>query len=125
MKEFQRRRFLRNIVYSKITSFALLIVLVFVSYQTFNLYKKSRQAVWRNNKVEVELGKLNNRKDYLESEVARLNTDVGAEEELREKFQVAKPGEKVLIILDQKEDNQNDEKDADNKSFFKRFLGLF
>ncbi len=39
------------------------------------------------------------RKEYLESSIGRLNTDFGIEQEVREKFGVAKEGEEVVVIV--------------------------
>ena len=48
----------------------------------------------------------NNLSSYL-SDIKKLNTDEGIEETIREKFQVAKEGEKVVIIVDRENIESN------------------
>ena len=49
--------------------------------------------------VTREYESLKSRKDMLESEINRLKTDGGIEEEIRGKFNVAKPGETVVTVI--------------------------
>lgn len=50
--------------------------------------------------AEIALANLKNKQAGLEKEIARLETDRGVEEELRRRFQVVRPGEQVLVIVD-------------------------
>ena len=65
--------------------------------------------------VLEEINELSARKDKLEANINRLNTEAGIEEELRRKFQIKKPGEEFIVII---EDNMkvpitiSDEKDT-------------
>lgn len=54
-----------------------------------------------NKTVEDEIKDMNLKKNNLEANIERLKTSVGQEEELRKKFQIKKPGEEVLVIVDQ------------------------
>ncbi len=54
-----------------------------------------------NKIIEEEIKELNLKKDDLETRVTRLQTSVGKEEELRKKFQIKKPGEEMLVIVEQ------------------------
>jgi len=101
MKRFQARRQTKKILYSKVTIVILVLILLFIGKSVFSAYKKysiSREAaVERRENLE----ELENRKNSLGSKLENLNTDRGVEEELRSRFQVAKPGEKVLIIVEE------------------------
>lgn len=105
MHEFQERKKWRKIIYSKWAIFGLLIILSFLSYSTINLYLKSRNAVSKSLELENELKELEKRRQDLESEITRLGTPSGEEEEIRKKFNVAKPEEETLVILEKKEEN--------------------
>jgi cell division protein FtsB len=117
MREFQQRRRLRKIIYSKIVFLLFFAVLVFLMFSTFQIYKKSQEAVFKNNEVKKELKELKSRKEHLDNEAARLRSTSGIEEEIREKFPVALPGEEVLIILD-KGNNTEEEPEQEKKASF-------
>ena len=60
----------------------------------------------------------------LESEINRLKTDNGIEEEIRSKFNVAKPGETVVTVINSATDTLTDN-DTSNKSFWVSFFEIF
>ena len=125
MREFQQRRIFRHFIYSKFSIFLLFIVFIFFVFSTAGVYEKKMEATRKNSDVEKELNDLKAKKDYLEAQVNRLNTDAGVEEELRDKFQIAKPGEKVLIIVNDNDKNTaNEPTTGDNKSWFRSVFGL-
>jgi len=89
------------LLYSKVSIAILVIVLFFVGKSVLSAYKK--YSISREASVETEerLDELEERKHDLSTKLEDLNTDRGVEEELRNRFQVAKPGEKVLIIVEE------------------------
>jgi cell division protein FtsB len=101
MREFQERRAWRKIVFSKF-SFALLIgILAFLIYSTAKIYIRSRNAKEANDLIEQEIESLKAKKTELENSVKRLETEAGAEEEIRSKFPVQKVGENTVIIVEE------------------------
>lgn len=50
--------------------------------------------------AEHQLQDLRTREEKLENDIARLQTDRGLEELLRDQYEVAKSGEKLLIIVE-------------------------
>jgi len=123
MREFQQRRIFRRLMYSKISIFFLSIIFIFFAFSVAGVYRKSKEASQKNNEVKSELNELKAKKDYLENEINRLNTNIGVEEELRDKFQVAKPGEKVIIILDDNKVDTGEAKSKNSDNWFWRLLG--
>lgn len=103
MREFQEKRRVRKILYSPGVLAALLIMFILISVSTVKVYLKSRLAVSKNEKVEQKIEELRKRKSELEKEIKRLQSNFGAEEEIRKKFNVMKPGEKVIVIVDKSE----------------------
>lgn len=69
----------------------------------WDVYKKNELARINKEQAINKLDNLKNKKQVLESEIERLGTDRGVEEELRKRFQVIKPGEQVMIIVDKSE----------------------
>jgi len=124
MREFQEKRKLRKIIFSKITLILLLFVLLFLVFSTIKVYLKSREALYKNKKIKEELTQLNQRKSEKEKEIGRLETESGIEEEIREKFDVLKPGEKVVVIVEKKQEDDkiNQEGEAGFFGNLPRFL---
>lgn len=117
MLEFQQKRQVKKFIYSKISIFFLSILVIFVGYSTYDLYKKSKISKEGYNKVKGEYTNLSDRKVVLESEIGRLKSDIGIEEEIRSKFNVAKPGETVVIVVDGTNTNKT-ESGSDSKKFW-------
>ena len=106
MREFQERRKLRKIIFSRFAFALLAIILVFLAYSTVKIYLRSRQAKDVNEMVKKEVEDLKNRKSELEATVKRLETEAGIEEEIRSKFPVQKQGENtVMIVEEEKKEN--------------------
>lgn len=118
MREYQEKRKLRKIFGSKIALVFLFCLSLFLIYSAFNVYKKSRHAVSKNNAIEKELADLERRKIELESEITRLKSDFGAEEEIRKKFNVVRPGEEVLVIMDKNNENDKIDEGKNTGGFF-------
>jgi len=104
MLEFQEKRKLRRFMYSKVTLFFLIILIIFLLNSVWKVYQK--QAMTRENlaKTASALESLQTREEMLSSEIERLQTKEGTEEEIRAKYGLVKPGEEVIIIVD---DNKN------------------
>ena len=107
MKEFQERLFWRKIFFSKFTLILLTGILILFVYSTAKVYLRSREAAKVNDMVQKEINDLRAKKEELEASVNRLQTAAGAEEEVRDKFVVKKPGEKAVIIVDEGEKQEN------------------
>jgi len=107
MKEFQERLFWRRIFFSKFTFVFLTGILIFFVYSTAKVYWRSRETAKVNEMAQKEINDLKAKKAELEALVNRLQTKTGAEEEVRNKFMVQKPGEKAVMIIDEGEKQEN------------------
>lgn len=105
MLEFQEKRKVRKFLYSKITLVILAIIIILLLVSVFNVYKK--QKVTRDNlaKTRSVLVGLEARERMLSSEIERLGTVNGIEKEIREKYDMVKPGEEVIVIIDSNSEN--------------------
>lgn len=108
MLEFSQRRRLRRMLYSKPVAIALLLLVGFLSYTTYGMYQTSHEAYLRKQTAAAKLADLEERQDFLTGEIARLKTDRGVEAEVRQKFDVAKEGEKVIVIVEEKATSTDD-----------------
>lgn len=101
MIPFQERKKLRKILYAKATLGVLFVLSVIVARGAWQVYQKA--AIARAERVEAEssLGELVSRTKGLEESIDRLKSERGVEEEIRQKFTVARPGEEVVIVVDE------------------------
>jgi cell division protein FtsB len=76
----------------------VLVVAVFISHASWKMYMTSKEALAKKEKAEAELRLLEMRVRDLEGDIMRLSTERGVEEEIRDRFMVAKEGESVIII---------------------------
>ncbi|OGZ04487.1 MAG: hypothetical protein A2648_01445 [Candidatus Lloydbacteria bacterium RIFCSPHIGHO2_01_FULL_41_20] len=126
MVEFQARKEIRKILYSPVLLIILLIALVFLSRATYSLWQKNSNAKDTVFLLEKEREALGMKQNNLEARVSALKTDKGVEEAIREKFKVAKEGEGVVVVVDQKEEVGDMGAGAGGLSgFLNQFLNLF
>ena len=100
MLDIRERTRLRRFLYAKPTIIALVLVVVLLFRGVWGVYQKSAEAVAKRDKATAELADLAARKKELHEGIARLSTGEGVEAEIRDRFMVAKEGEKVMIIAD-------------------------
>jgi cell division protein FtsB len=105
MKNFQEKE--KNI-YKRVfrsTPFLLLLafILIFFAYGVFSLIPKMKDTFRNKDLAEKKLNELIDRKEKLEIDIENLNTDKGKEKIFRENFGLVKEGEGVIIIVDDKE----------------------
>lgn len=100
MREFQAKKKVRRVLYSKGVIALMLIVFVFLANATWSVFKKERASAANVIQAKREYDKLNERNVTLNSEIKRLSTNEGIEEEIRSKYSVSKPGEHMLVIVD-------------------------
>ena len=82
---------------------ALLIVSVVLGKATGSIYTKN--SIARENKLAAirELQDLESRQKIMADKLARLKTPEGREEEIRKNLPMAKDGEYVITIVDEKD----------------------
>jgi cell division protein FtsB len=100
MKQLGRKRHTKRILYSTVTLVVLSLIVIGLARSVWAVYKSSRAAAEKRNAAQIELDKLTARKIELEAQVAEMKTDRGAEGQVRERFQVARPGEETIVIID-------------------------
>ena len=86
MLEFQEKRKLRSFLYSKTTLAILIIFIVLAANAVWGVYKK--QSLTKENLAQTAatFDGLQAREKMLSSEIEKLKTETGKEEEIREKY---------------------------------------
>jgi len=90
----------KKIVFGKIALLVLLLVFVLLAKGTWAVYKKASFAKYNRDLAENELTVLYEREEALQEELTRLGTQRGLEEEIRQKFDVGREGEQLIVLVD-------------------------
>ncbi|HEY4517974.1 MAG TPA: septum formation initiator family protein [Candidatus Paceibacterota bacterium] len=100
MFDFHERRKLRRYLYSPGVLLVLLVLVVFLARGVWHVYDKERETGLITAQKQAILDELKSREASLTAELDRLKTVRGIEQELREKYEVAKEGEKVIVLVE-------------------------
>jgi len=119
MREFSQKRKIRRIMYSPLSLIILFLILFFVVKGFFGVYQKYSFSKDELLKSESELQLLKDKKEKIDHKIQNLETETGIEQEIRSKFDVAKEGEKLIVIV---EDEKKDEVVAEEKGVFGNFF---
>lgn len=117
-RDFQRKKRIQKNIFSPLFILGLLFLFIILTIPTVKVYLKSRKAIERNKEIEAQIEDLRQRKAELEKEVARFETEEEVEEKIREKFDVALPGENVLKIIDKSQENDKINNNEEKSGFF-------
>lgn len=93
------RRKTLHTVKERVSMALLILVLLWLAYQVYNIALKEEIARQAASDAKRELAHLEERKETLEENLANLGTERGQEATLRETFGVARPGEEVIIVV--------------------------
>lgn len=95
---FGRENAHKKIMHSRLTLIGLLIVAVFMLSSVWERFSIERQTASQTAAVAQKLDALNLQRDQLQRRINYLQNPQGEEEEIRRNFDVAKPGEQVVIL---------------------------
>lgn len=97
---FKKRSKFKQYLYSPITSGLLCLVALFLGINVYERYEVASDMSNRASDIAVELDHLQERQQQLQERVEYLADDRGREAEIRKHFDVAREGERVVIIVD-------------------------
>lgn len=100
MREFQDRRKAKKFLHSRYAIAFLIIIAALVSRGVWGIYVKYEKSSALAEKSRMDLTVLQERQEALSKSISALNTEEGREKELRDRFGVVKPGEKMVILVD-------------------------
>jgi len=110
--------------HSPLALLTLFCILVLFIYNMVGLIKKERETT-KNKASELNrIEELRKRESILSADIEKLNTTEGIEASVREKFQVVKPGEKEVLIIDEQSKKTDLEAPVDHSfwGFIKRMF---
>ncbi|PIR68569.1 hypothetical protein COU49_00205 [Candidatus Nomurabacteria bacterium CG10_big_fil_rev_8_21_14_0_10_35_16] len=103
MKNFQDKKGLKHLIYSWPILILLGIMLVFFTLGVFRFLIKMIETSKNREIAELKVAELQETKKELTHDIENLKTSQGLEENIREKFGLAKEGEGLIIVVDNKE----------------------
>jgi cell division protein FtsB len=104
MLEFQEKIKLRKFLYSRITLIVLLAILFFLVRAVWSVYQKQEMTRENLTRTTANFNNLQARQEMLSTEIERLKTESGKEQEIREKYGLVRPGEEVMVVVDKNND---------------------
>lgn len=125
MAEYQKKS-TNSLWHSPLMLFVLFCVVLLFMYNMIELIEKVRDTNKKTELVHSQIDELSKREQALNSDISRLKTDQGVEETLRDKYQLVKTGEKMVVIVDEKDAVSSvvtEEKSGN--SFVNFFKGIF
>ena len=123
MRNFQHKRDWRDIMQSR-PVLVFLIVLVFIfAWSVFGFMGKMKVTIENKKIAENQAIELKEKKDKLLSDITKLKTENGVEESIRTKFGLAKEGEGLIVIVDDK--NPPEVPKQEPSGFFSFWKNLF
>jgi cell division protein FtsB len=100
MFDFHEKRKIRGLLYSKPVIGLLFVVAILLSVSAYNRWEIARETEVKLEAKQRELQALSERAATLGAKVHYLEDERGVEEELRSRFDVAKEGEDVVVLID-------------------------
>lgn len=101
--DFHQKRKIRTILNSPITQGAILSMALLAGWSAYVRFDIAMEMRDRRIQAELQAEALQARKEALEKQVDYLSSERGIEAEMRRQFDVALPGEKVVVIVDDKD----------------------
>jgi len=106
MAEFKKKNG-QKFWHSPLSLVVIFCVIVLFAYNMFGLIQKNRE-VSKKKALQMEtVDALRKREGELTNNINKLSTEEGIEESIRDKYQVAKVGESVVIIVDEQSQSIN------------------
>ncbi len=90
----------KRILYSWPSIVILAALVIVVARAAFGVFQKEQESARSLTRSEAELKQARVRQEFLTAEIGRLQTLQGIENEIRDRFRVHKPDEKLIILVD-------------------------
>lgn len=91
-----------RLLWRRVAIFALFLVLCTALWALWGVWGKEQESLALKQQAEGHLADMQARYDQLAADVASLKTDRGQEGVLRDNYDVGKPGEGLIVIVDEK-----------------------
>lgn len=111
--------------HSPISLIVLFCLLVLFGYKIIDLIRTEKETAHKKEIILEEIANLRQRESALSNDISKLETKEGQEEVIREKYQVAKPNEKMVIIVDEQQEDLLPKTEDDKNGFIEWLKNIF
>lgn len=125
MREFQEKHIFRRRLYSKTMLIVLLVLIILIGRGVINVYAKEKASRNELERIRKEQVVIQDRHNSLLQNSDRLKTEDGVEAEIRGKFDVAKTGEGVIVIVDKKPPEVEEDNRGVIQKLWDSIIGVF
>lgn len=125
MRLQRHTRNIKKVLYSPITILVLAVIAVILVRAAVNSYNNQRENLSKLSEMQKMAQDSQKRRQFLEDEIEKLQTERGIEQELREKFPVAKDGENMVIIVEPETDDTSYVVSKESRGLWQWLKGLF
>ena len=122
MLDFQKKKKVRQILYSPWVSGIVVIIALYAVYSTWSVYQKYVQSKSQLTKSESQVLALDRQNTTLDGQISALQTPQGVEDEIRSKYGMAKTGEALAVIS---ESNTSAGTATTTQTWWQKFIGFF
>jgi uncharacterized membrane protein YhiD involved in acid resistance len=126
MNTFQSKKKIHKILSHKLVISLAVVLTVLLLVSTFGLYQKKKQVMKLRNTAEIEFQTTVEKNTSVDQDLKKVDSPHGRERLIRQKYNVKKPGEQVIVVTE----NNNTEKELPvvNKNLYEQatdFLSRF
>lgn len=100
MRLFAQRNDPVRLLQRRLLIVCLLILIAVAVRGVWGVYNKEKESRILRREAELQLMDLRTREGSLRGDIARLKSDRGMEEVLREEYELAKEGEGLIVIVE-------------------------
>lgn len=100
MLDFHQKRKVRAVMYHRTTLITLSVFVLLAIHSVWSVYQKKSLSEQMKDVTLKHAEELRLRDSELKSNIGRIQTATGVEEEIRSKFTVAKDGENMVVVVD-------------------------
>lgn len=125
MREFQEKQKIRRRVYSRTSIIALFVLCILVAKGLTGVYAKERSSRIEVERLDIQKKELEEKLILVSAQTEILKTEKGIESEIRNKFDVVKVGERVLVVVDKELPVSKEEKEGVLRRFWHSVTGVF
>lgn len=101
LREFQEKKMVRKFIFSMPVFVIITIFSLWMVYGIVSAIITLREFSQKNKEIEKKLSEVQKSKNAFEKKASLLETDYGIDLEAREKFNLKKPGEEIILFVEE------------------------
>lgn len=101
LREFQEKKILRQLIFSLPVLVLVIVFSLWMVYGTVSAMITLRELSQKNGEIEKKIEDIKRSKKALEEKMSLIETEYGIDLEARANFNLKKPGEKVILFVEE------------------------